>query len=174
MMRRQIKQAEATVASTRRQRLPDISAGLEARNYTGDGSFRQGVLLFSMNVPWVNGGKYRSEIQRDEAKLKATELDLVDYELSVREEVHQLTVKIDAARREAVLYRDQIIPAAKPRWTALAPPGKPTAAPSAMCWTRAACCSTGGSCVPARLPNSIRCCPSSCCAAAWAIWRPCR
>jgi outer membrane protein TolC len=110
MLRRQIKQAEATVASTRRQRLPDISAGLEARNYTGDGSFRQGILLFSMNVPWVNAGKYRSEIQREEAKLKATELDLVDYELSVREEVHMLTVKIDAARREAVLYRDQIIP----------------------------------------------------------------
>lgn len=110
MLRRQIKQAEATVASTRRQRLPDISAGLEARNYTGDGSFRQGILLFSMNVPWVNAGKYRSEIQREEAKLKATELDLVDYELSVREEVHMLTVKIDAARREAALYRDQIIP----------------------------------------------------------------
>lgn len=110
MLRRQIKQAEATVASTRRQRLPDISAGLEARNYTGDGGFRQGILLFSMNVPWVNAGKYRSEIQREEAKLKATELDLVDYELSVREEVHMLTVKIDAARREAVLYRDQIIP----------------------------------------------------------------
>jgi outer membrane protein TolC len=110
MLRRQIKQAEATVASTRRQRLPDISAGLEARNYTGDGSFRQGILLFSMNVPWVNAGKYRSQVRRDEAKLKAAELDLVDYELSVREEVHQLTVKIDAARREAVLYRDQIIP----------------------------------------------------------------
>ena len=110
MLRRQIKQAEATVASTRRQRLPNISAGLEARNYTGDGSFRQGILLFSMNVPWVNAGKYHSEIQREEAKLKATELDLVDYELSVREEVHMLTVKIDAARREAVLYRDQIIP----------------------------------------------------------------
>ena len=110
MLRRQIKQAEAAVALTRRQRLPDISAGLEARNYTGDGSFRQGILLFSMNVPWVNAGKYRSEVRRDEAKLKAAELDLVDYELSVREEVHQLTVKIDAARREAVLYRDQIIP----------------------------------------------------------------
>ena len=110
VLRRQIKQAEAAVASTRRQRLPDISAGLEARNYTGDGSFRQGVLLFSMNVPWVNAGKYRSEIQRDEAKLKAAEYDLVDYELSVREDVHQMTVKIDAARREALLYRDQIIP----------------------------------------------------------------
>ena len=110
MLRRQVKQAEAAVALTRRQRLPDISAGLEARNYTGDGSFRQGMLILSMPIPWVNGGKYRSEVQRDEAKLKAAEYDLVDYELSVREEVHQLTVKIDAARREALLYREQIIP----------------------------------------------------------------
>jgi outer membrane protein TolC len=31
-------------------------------------------------------------------------------ELAVREEVHGLTVKIDAARREALLYRDEIIP----------------------------------------------------------------
>ena len=30
--------------------------------------------------------------------------------LSVREEIHNLTVKIDAARREAVVYRDEIIP----------------------------------------------------------------
>ena len=110
MMLQQIKQAGAAVDLTRRQRYPDVNAGLEMRNYTGDGSFRQGMLVFSMNVPWVNAGKYRSEIQRDEAKLKAAELDLTDYELSVREEVHMLTVKIDAARREALLYRDQIIP----------------------------------------------------------------
>jgi outer membrane protein, heavy metal efflux system len=110
MLRRQIKQAEATVALTRRQRLPDVNAGLEVRNYSGDGSFRQGVLLFSMPVPWVNSGKYREDTIRDEAKLRAAESDLLDYELSVREEVHQLTVKIDAARREALLYRDQIIP----------------------------------------------------------------
>jgi outer membrane protein, heavy metal efflux system len=110
MLRRQIKQAEATVALTRRQRLPDVNAGLEARNYSGDGSFRQGVLLFSMPIPWVNSGKYREDVNRDEAKLRAAESDLQDYELSVREEVHQLTVKIDAARREALLYRDQIIP----------------------------------------------------------------
>jgi outer membrane protein, heavy metal efflux system len=110
ILRRQIKQAEATVALTRRQRLPDLSAGLDARNYTGDGSFRQGVLLFSMPIPWFNSGKYRNDIRRDEAKLRAAESDLADYQLSVREEVHQLTIKIEAARREAVLYRDQIIP----------------------------------------------------------------
>ncbi len=110
VLRRQIKQAEANVALTRRQRSPDLSAGLEARNYTGDGSFRQGILLFSLPVPWLNAGKYRADVQRDEARLKAAESDLVDYELSVREEVHMLTVKIDAARREALLYRDQVIP----------------------------------------------------------------
>jgi outer membrane protein TolC len=30
--------------------------------------------------------------------------------LGLREEVHRLTVKINSARREAALYRDQIIP----------------------------------------------------------------
>jgi len=110
MLRQQIKQAEAALDLTRRQRYPDISAGLEARNYSGDGSFRQGVLAVSMSLPWVNAGKYRNDIQRDTAKVKAAELDLADYELSVREEVHQLVVKIDAARREALLYRDEVIP----------------------------------------------------------------
>jgi len=110
LLRQQISRAEATVDFTRRQRLPDVSVGLEGRNYSGDGSFRQGALVFSMGLPWFNAGKYRSEVARDQAKLKAAELDLTDYEFSVREEVHQLTVKIDSARREALLYRDEIIP----------------------------------------------------------------
>ena len=110
LMQQQIKQAEASVELTRRQRLPDVNVGLEARNYTGDGSFRQGMLLFSMNLPWANRGKYRSEIKREESKLKATEFDLADYQAGLREEVHQLTIRIDAARREALLYRDEILP----------------------------------------------------------------
>ncbi len=110
MMREEIKQAEATVQLTKRQRLPDVSVGLEGRNYTGDSSFRQGTLLFSVNLPWGNAGRYRSDIARDTARLQATQLGLTDYELSVQQEVHQLTVRIDAARREALLYREQIIP----------------------------------------------------------------
>ncbi|HWH71730.1 MAG TPA: TolC family protein, partial [Candidatus Sulfotelmatobacter sp.] len=110
MLRQQVKQAAAGVALTRRQRWPEVSAGVEARNYSGDGSFRQGVLIVSMNLPWVNAGKYRSDIKREEAKVTATEFDLADYELTLREEVHQLTVKIDAARREAVLYQAEILP----------------------------------------------------------------
>ena len=109
-LRAQIKQAQAGVELTRRRRLPDLSAGLESRNYSGNGNWRQAEFVLSLNLPWFNAGKYRSDIRRDEAKLKATEFDAADYEQSVREEVHMLALKIDAARREALLYRDQIIP----------------------------------------------------------------
>jgi outer membrane protein TolC len=94
----------------RRQRLPEVSLGFEGRNYTGDGSTRQDTVMLSFTLPWANSSKYRSDLRRDEAKLKATEFDAADYSQAVREEVHMLTVKIDAARREALLYRDQIIP----------------------------------------------------------------
>jgi cobalt-zinc-cadmium efflux system outer membrane protein len=113
VMQQQIKQAEATAQLTRRKRLPDVSLGFEGRNYTGDGSFRQDTVMISFNLPWVNFSKYRNDIRRDEAKLKAAELDATDYELSVHEEIHHLTVSIDAARREALLYRDEIMPRAE-------------------------------------------------------------
>jgi outer membrane protein TolC len=110
MMREQIKQAQAMVDSTRRSRLPDVSVGAESRNYSGNGEWRQAEFMLSFNLPLFNAKKYRADIVRDEAKLKAAELDAADYELSLREEVHGLTVRIDAARREALLYRDEIIP----------------------------------------------------------------
>lgn len=110
VMQREIRQAEASVAVTRKSRLPDVSAGIEGRQYSGDGGFREGMFTVSLSLPWFNRGKYRSDLARDEARLRAVELDAADYQLSVREEVHHLTVGIDAARREALLYRDEILP----------------------------------------------------------------
>ena len=110
VMQREIKQAEASVAVTRKSRLPDVSAGIEGRQYSGDGGFREGMFTVSLSLPWFNRGKYRSDLARDEARLKAVELDAADYQLSVSEELHQLTVGIDAARREALLFRDEILP----------------------------------------------------------------
>lgn len=113
VMQGEIQQAQASVAATRKARLPDVSAGIEGRQYSGDGGFREGLFTVSLSLPWFNGGKYRSDLARDKARLEAVELDAADYRLSVREEVHQLTVNIDAARREALLYRDEILPRSK-------------------------------------------------------------
>ena len=110
VMRREIRQAEASVAVTRKARLPEVSAGIEGRQYSGDGRFREGMFTVSLSLPWLNRGKYRSDLARDEARLKAVELEVADYQLSVSEEVHHLTVSIDAARREVLLYRDEILP----------------------------------------------------------------
>ena len=110
IMRRRIEQASATIEMTRRERYPNFAVGAEARNYSGNGEFRQGIVTLSFNVPWGNRKKYGATIQRDQANKNATELDAVDYELAVRNEIHQLIVKIDAARRDALLYREQILP----------------------------------------------------------------
>ena len=110
MMRGQVKQAEAMVAETRRMQLPEVSVGAESRNYSGNGDWRQAEFMVNFSLPLFNRAKYRADIQRNAAKLKTVEAETADYTLAVREEVHDLTVKIDAGRREAVLYRDHIIP----------------------------------------------------------------
>ncbi|HYG23456.1 MAG TPA: TolC family protein [Verrucomicrobiae bacterium] len=110
VIREQIRQAAAAVEVARRGRFPEIGVGLEARQYSGDGDFRQGMLVFSTSLPWVNGRKYREDVKRERANLRATEFELEDYQAALREEVHLLTVKIDAAQREALLYRDEILP----------------------------------------------------------------
>lgn len=110
VLREQIQQAQATADATRRSRLPDVSAEVQSRNYSGNGDWRQVEIMLNFSLPVFNTKKYRADLNRDEAKLRAAELDAADYELSLREEVHGLTVKIAAARREALLYRDEIIP----------------------------------------------------------------
>jgi outer membrane protein TolC len=110
LLAREIAAAEAQAAATRKTRLPDVSAGIEGRQYSGDGGFREGMFTVSLSLPWFNRGKYNSDSARARARLEAAELDRADYELSVREEVHRLTVALDAARREALLARDELLP----------------------------------------------------------------
>jgi cobalt-zinc-cadmium efflux system outer membrane protein len=113
VMRRALKQAEASIISTKRSRLPEVSLGLEGRQYSGDGEFREGMFTLRLSLPWFNRDKYRSDLERERSKLKAAQLEVADYELFVPTEASRLTVRIDAARREALVYRDEIIPRAE-------------------------------------------------------------
>jgi outer membrane protein TolC len=108
--RKELSQAKAMADLTARERLPEVSVGVEGRNYSGDGRLRQNMVVLSMNLPWFNRGKYQSAITRDREKAEAVSRDLADYELGAQEEVHQLLTRIASARREALVYRDEIIP----------------------------------------------------------------
>jgi outer membrane protein TolC len=113
LMSHEIATADARVAATRKNLLPEVVAGIEGRQYSGDGNFREGAFVVGFSLPWLNRGRYKSEIARDRARLEAAQLERADEELAVQENVHKLIIEIDAARREAVLYRDEIIPRAR-------------------------------------------------------------
>lgn len=110
VMRQQIQQGEASVNLSRKQRWPDVTLGVENRNYSRNGELRQTEVMLGFSFPFGNAARYRADIRREESKRAAAEFDVKDYERSVLEEVHALTVKISAARREALLYREKIIP----------------------------------------------------------------
>jgi outer membrane protein, heavy metal efflux system len=110
MRREEITAAKAMVAVAQRKRYPDFNLGAELRNYSGDGEFRQSMVALSFNLPWGNRKSYGAEIKREEARLHASHLDVEDAELALKNEIYALTIKIESARREALLYRDEMIP----------------------------------------------------------------
>ncbi len=110
VMERDLKTMEASVDAARRARLPDFSIGAQGRNYTGNGDFRSAELMLSFNLPWGNRDKYDAEIKREQAKKVAVEYDIDNERTALAQEMYQLTFMIDNARREALLYRDELIP----------------------------------------------------------------
>ena len=108
VMEQEIKQAQATADLTRKSRLPDVSFGVEGRQYSGDGEFRSGMFTLRFSLPWFNESKYDKDYKRDKERQKSAEQEREDQVLIVREELHHLSVEIDAARREALLYGDEI------------------------------------------------------------------
>jgi outer membrane protein TolC len=110
VLEQEIKQARATAELTRKSRLPDVSLGVAGRQFSGDGGFREGDFTLRFSLPWFNGDKYRKDYARDKEKQKTAEQEREDQVLMVREELHHLSVEIEASRREAMLYSDEITP----------------------------------------------------------------
>ncbi|HZM05505.1 MAG TPA: TolC family protein [Candidatus Saccharimonadales bacterium] len=108
VVEKEIKEAEATAERTKRTRLPDVALGVQGWQYSGDGGFRQGMFTLSFSLPWFNGGKYGKDYARDRETIKSAQQEREDQILMVREEVHHLTVDLDAKRRQALLYGEEI------------------------------------------------------------------
>jgi outer membrane protein, heavy metal efflux system len=110
VMRASLRQAESSVALARKQRLPDFSVGLEGRQYADTGEFREGLVLFGLSIPWGNRARYSADIKRESRNVDAARLDLADMQLAMRDDVTRHLTLIENARREAELYRGDIIP----------------------------------------------------------------
>ena len=109
ILEQEIRQAEATSALVRKSRLPDVLVGVEGRQYSGDGEFRSGMFSLKLSIPWGNRDKYRKDYEREKQRQKSAEFEREDQTLMVREELHHLSVGVEASRREALLYRDEIL-----------------------------------------------------------------
>jgi outer membrane protein TolC len=110
VLKLQVQRAEALANATRKEARPNLSAAAQGRHYSRTGEGRSAELVLKLSLPWFNRDKYQAAIRRDEARVKEVENQMEDYLHEVRAEIHHLTARIDNARREALLYRDQIIP----------------------------------------------------------------
>jgi multidrug efflux system outer membrane protein len=110
MMREQRVAAETMLELARKERRPEMSIAVESRQYarTGDSRSVEGIL--KMTVPLFNRGKYNAGVRREEARLQEIDYRIEDMIYQTRTEVHHLIAKIDNARREALLYENEIIP----------------------------------------------------------------
>ena len=113
MLQQEVTIAESRVEVARSDQKPEIAAGVEGRHYSGDGGFRVGSFTLAMSLPWFNAEKNRKNIGKEKARVDAAHWEAVDYELAIREEVHRLTTMANTARREALLYQEEVIPRAR-------------------------------------------------------------
>lgn len=108
--RASLRQAEASIRLAQKQRLPDMTVGLEGRQYADTGEFREGVVMLGLSIPWGNRGRYNADIKREQRKAEAAQFEIADMQLSLRDEITRLAIQVDNAAREATLYRADIIP----------------------------------------------------------------
>ena len=113
VMKKEIAMAEAGIEIARRSRLPDVTVGIEGRQWSGSGDFREGMFTVGVNLPWFNRSRYRADFDSARARADSARAEAENYELDVRQELFRVWTRIDAARREAALYQDNIIPRAQ-------------------------------------------------------------
>jgi len=110
MLRQRKAQAEAMAEATRKERRPDLSAAVEARQYSRTGDYRSTSAFLKMTLPWFNRGKNNAAVRRDEARVSEIDYEIENYTRELLAEIHHAVMMIDNARREAVLARDEMIP----------------------------------------------------------------
>jgi outer membrane protein TolC len=117
VMAQELRQSRAAEDVAQRMRYPEVAVGAQGRNYSRNGDFRSAEVMLSFSIPWGNRSRYDQQVARERARSAAVGHEIENETQALTEEIHQLTVMIANARREALLYQEEIIPRSR---TALA------------------------------------------------------
>jgi len=103
-----VKQTRASAAAVAKSRLPDVSLSIEGRQYSGDAGFRSGMFTLRVPIPWVNSDKYRADLLKQKQLESAASLEREEHILTLKEQLHHISVDLDASTRRANLYGQEI------------------------------------------------------------------
>ena len=108
--RLQSDEAAARIEATRLSRRPNLSLGLDSRQYSGDAGLRNGAATLSLSLPWFNGDRYRQDLSRDRLRYEAATREVADLEAEVAMEIHHWVTRIESARMRIELAEETLLP----------------------------------------------------------------
>jgi outer membrane protein, heavy metal efflux system len=106
--------AKAKLELAKREWIPDPTVSLEAERYNAASQFVSQVGGgVSINIPWLNGKKYRAEEREAQSDLNAAQSDLVGAQTEGLGLLRNQLRKIETLHHHIQLYRDNLLPTAR-------------------------------------------------------------
>jgi outer membrane protein TolC len=112
-------QAKVTVAKAklelaRRAWIPDPTVSLDAERYNAASQFVSQIGAgVSINIPWLNGKKYRAEEREAQSNLSAAGSELLSAQTEALGLLRNQLEKIQTLHHHIELYRDNLLPTAR-------------------------------------------------------------
>jgi len=106
--------AKAKLELARREWIPDPTVSLEAERYNAASQFVSQVGGgVSINIPWLNGKKYRAEEREAQSELSAAVSDVLSAQTEALGLLRNQLEKIETLHHHLELYSDNLLPTAR-------------------------------------------------------------
>jgi outer membrane protein TolC len=108
-----VTMAKAKLELAKREWIPDPTVSLEAERYNAASQFVSQVGGgVSINIPWLNGKKYRAEEREAQSELSAAVSDVLSAQTEALGLLRNQLEKIETLHHHIELYRDNLLPTA--------------------------------------------------------------
>jgi cobalt-zinc-cadmium efflux system outer membrane protein len=109
-----VTMAKAKLELVKREWIPDPTVSLQAERYNAASQIVSQVGAgVSINVPWLNGKKYRAEEREAQGELSAAVSDFVGAQTEAWGLLRNQLEKIETLHHHIELYRDNLLPTAR-------------------------------------------------------------